>query len=89
MPTSKPSPFEAQSRHSDRYGSRAQAEAEVRHRLYLEVRGHLRAGWDQLPDGLTQRNLRELAVMAKARSDHRIHALCSRAGVRQTECPTP
>jgi hypothetical protein len=37
------------------------------------------AGWDQLPEGLTKRNLRDLAIMAKARGDHRIHALCSRS----------
>ncbi|MGZ3272600.1 MAG: hypothetical protein ACXU82_11795 [Caulobacteraceae bacterium] len=44
--------------------------------LYLTVRRHLQAGWDQLPEGLTRRNLRDLAVMAKVRKDHRIRALC-------------
>lgn len=52
--------------------------------LYLEVRRHLRAGWGQLPDGLTKRNLRELAVMAKARGDRRIHALCSPSAPHST-----
>jgi hypothetical protein len=64
------------SKHRSRYGRQAQTEAEARHLLYLGVRGHLKAGWVQLPDGLTQRNLRELATMAKARGDRLIYALC-------------
>jgi hypothetical protein len=79
MPMAEQDAHDARLKHRNRYGPQAQAEAEIRHGLYLEVRGHLKAGWDQLPEGLTKRNLRDLAVMAKARGDHRIHALCSRA----------
>lgn len=79
MSMAEQSVHDARLKHRNRYGLQAQAEAELRHGLYLEVRGHLRAGWDQLPEGLTKRNLRDLAIMAKARGDHRIHALCSRS----------
>jgi hypothetical protein len=79
MPMSGPSAAAARAKHSNRYGPEAQIEAEARHLLYLEVRRHLKDGWEQLPEGLTPRNLRDLAVMAKARSDRRIHALCRSA----------
>ena len=79
MSMAEQSAHDARLKHRNRYGLQAQAEAEIRHGLYLEVRGHLKAGWDQLPQGLTRRNLRDLAVMAKARGDHRILALCSRS----------
>ena len=57
--------------------AQALADAEVRHTLYLEVRSHVLAGWDRLPSGLSKSDLRELAVMAKARGDRRMYALCS------------
>ena len=72
--------------HGNRCSPQAQAQAEARHLLYLRVRAHLKAGWDQLPEGLTERNFRDLAIMAKARSDHRMFALCSRA---RGDVPTP
>ena len=46
-----------------------------RHHLYLRVRDHVRAGWSQLPDDLTPKNLSELAVMARARGDKKIGSL--------------
>ncbi len=59
-----------------------------RHHLYLRVRDHIRAGWRDLPDDLTPRNLSELAVMARARGDKKIgsllrcaHHLATHAGV--------
>jgi hypothetical protein len=70
---------EARLRRQNRYGGEARTEGEARHLLYLEVRNHFKAGWDELPEGLTQRNLRDLAAMAKARNDHRIYALCRQA----------
>jgi hypothetical protein len=70
---------EARLKRQNRYGGEAHTQSEARHRLYLEIHGHIKAGWDELPEGLTQRNLRDLAVMAKARSDRRIYTLCRQA----------
>jgi hypothetical protein len=67
----------ARQKRINRFGPQALADAEVRHTLYLEVRSHVLAGWDRLPSGLSGRDLRELAVMAKARGDRRMYALCS------------
>ena len=67
----------ARQRRINRFGPQALADAEVRHTLYLEVRSHVLAGWDRLPSGLSKSDLRELAVMAKARGDRRMYALCS------------
>jgi hypothetical protein len=91
---SMPGPDGAQARlkQQNRYGGDARTEAEARHNLYLDVRGHIKAGWDELPEGLTPRNLRDLAAMAKARKDHRIHTLCLKAdveGTGATEQPAP
>ena len=76
MPTPRAEDPEARLRQQNRYGGAARVESEARHQLYLHVRGHVRAGWDALPEGLTPRNLRDLAVMAKARGDRLIHSLC-------------
>ena len=82
MSMQKDSTGAARPRLCDRYGPQAQLEAEARHLLYLTVRGHLQAGWDQLPEGLTRRNLRDLAIMAKVRRDHRIRTLCEEAAAQ-------
>ena len=60
----------------NRYGGTDRAVSEARHFLYLSVRDHIRAGWNTLPPGLTAKDLREIAEMAKVRRDHAIFALC-------------
>jgi hypothetical protein len=84
-----PGPDSSQARlqQQNRYDGEARVESEARHQLYLDVREHIRAGWDELPEGLTRRNLRDLAAMAKSRKDHRIHALCRQADVDETSPP--
>jgi len=79
-----PDGSEARLKQQNRYGGDARVESEARHQLYLDVREHIRAGWDELPEGLTPGNLRDLAAMAKSRKDHRIHALCCQEDVHET-----
>jgi len=50
-----------------------------RHLLYLKVRDHARAGWTSLPPGLTDVNRRDIAVMAKSRSDQTVLRLFRRS----------
>ena len=59
-------------RRTGRFGPAEIDTAEGRHLLYLLVRDHARAGWTSLPSGLTAVNRRDIAVMAKARSDQAV-----------------
>ena len=61
---------------ANRYSAGARVASEARHFLYLHVRDHVRAGWSELPEGLTPRNLRDISAMAKARGDNVISSLC-------------
>lgn len=54
--------------------------AERRHTLYLLIRTHITSEAIGLPEELTADSLRDIASMAKARCDHRMTALCLRAG---------
>ena len=56
-------------RRTGRFGPAQLDAAEGRHLLYLLVRDHARAGWTSLPTGLSEGNRRDIAAMAKARSD--------------------
>jgi len=89
MSMPEPDGSEARLKRQNRYGGDARGESEARHQLYLDFREHIRAGWDELPEGLTPRNLRDLAAMAKARKDHRIHTLCRQADVDETAGESP
>jgi len=64
-------------------------DAAARNLVYLEIRGRLRDGWDDLPEGLTTQNLRDLAAMAKSRNDYRIHTLCNDAALAQADGAPP
>jgi hypothetical protein len=59
-----------------RYDRAFFAAAAERHDLYMTVRSHLHAGWNQLPEGLTPANLSDLAVIARSRGDVKLGALC-------------
>ena len=59
-------------RRTGRFGPNEIDAAEGRHLLYLLVRDHARAGWTSLPSGLTAVNRRDIAVMAKSRSDQSV-----------------
>ena len=65
MPKPRPDGLEARLQRQNRYGGDARAESEARHQLYLDVRGLVRTRWDDLPEGFTPRNLRDLAAMPK------------------------
>jgi len=87
MSIAGPDSATARLRRQNRYGGEARTRADARHTLYLHVRGHLKAGWSELPEGLTHRNLSDLAVMAKARGDRRIYALCRPAVPNEVQAP--
>jgi hypothetical protein len=68
--------FSAKTAFKNRYSPSHVNAAHTRHDFYLSMRGHLNAGWLDLPADLAIANVQDMARMANGRRDKRMLAAC-------------